>query len=103
VANVKAEATEIEHLLKISFKEEQEANKIETFTFINNIKNELMNEQSRRQQLQAHLSESESQFFNQIQKLEEKNLFLQNKIEQADLEAVKSRMSFLHSKTSDSL
>jgi hypothetical protein len=63
-----------------------------------------MNEQSRKQQLQAHLSQSESQFFNQIQKLEEKIIFLQNKVEQADLEATKIRMNFLHKKTlSDSL
>mmetsp|Transcript_25813 Transcript_25813/g.24647 ORF Transcript_25813/g.24647 Transcript_25813/m.24647 type:complete len:1282 (+) Transcript_25813:133-3978(+) len=104
VANVKAEASESEHLLKLSFKEDQEAYKIETFTLINNIKNELMNEQSRKQQLQAHLSQSESQFFNQIQKLEEKIIFLQNKVEQADLEATKIRMKFLHNKTlSDSL
>jgi hypothetical protein len=62
-----------------------------------------MTELSRRQQLQAHLSESESQFFNQIQKLEEKNIFLQNKVEQAELEATKIRMNFFHSKTSDSI
>lgn len=103
MANVKAEASEIEGLLKASFKEEQEAHKKEFFIIVNNIKNELRNEQSRRHQLEAHLAESESQFFSKVQNLEEKNNILQSRVEQADLEATKSRMNFLHSKTSENI
>lgn len=100
VCNIKIEANSIENLLKSSYKEEIQQYRTQNNLIVDNLKVELRNEQSRKQQLQAHLIESEKQLLYRIQLLEEKLVILLARTEQAELEATKLKMESLHNTVS---
>ena len=100
VTNLRTESFEVEQILKNSFQEECEAFRQEASAVLESTQKELKYEQIRRQQLQSHLTESETQLWDKIQKLEEMNILLQNKADQADLESTRLKMNSLHEKVS---
>ena len=97
ILNVRTESIELEKILKSSFQEETEAYKLESTVALEGLKKELKYEQTRRQQLQAHLTESETELLTKIQKLEEINMNLQNKADVAVLESTRLKLDSLHS------
>ena len=92
VMNARTESSEIENILKTSFQEEFEALKSKASEALKNSENEVKYEQLRRQQLQIHLTESESQLLSKIRLLEETNMELQKRADQGDLESTRLKM-----------
>lgn len=101
--NARAESSELEIMLKASFQEEYDALKSEASHALESAQKELKYEHSRRQQLQNNLIESESHLLNKIQLLEEANMDLRNKADQADLESTRLKMTTLHDRMSQGL
>lgn len=103
VMNARTESSEIENILKTSFQEEFEALKSKASEALKNSENEVKYEQLRRQQLQIHLTESESQLLSKIRLLEETNMELQKRADQGDLESTRLKMKILHENISQGL
>lgn len=103
LTNVRTESVEVEKILKNSFQEESEAIKHEASSAVETMQKELKYEQQRRQQLQLHLTESETQLWEKIRKLEDMNIKLQNKADQAELESTRIKMNSLHDHVSHGL
>ena len=101
--NARTESSEIENILKTSFQEEFEALKSKASEALKNSENEVKYEQLRRQQLQIHLTESESQLLSKIRLLEETNMELQKRADQGDLESTRLKMKILHENISQGL
>lgn len=100
ITYVRTESIELEKILITSFREESEMYRKEASIALESAKKELKYEQTRRQQLQLHLTESETELLNKIQNLEEVNIRLQNRADQADLESTRLRMESLHTSVS---
>ena len=103
VMNARTESSEIENILKASFLEEFELLKSEASDALKSSENEVKYEQLRRQQLQVHLTESESHLLSKIRSLEETNMELQKRADQGDLETTRLRMNILHENISQGL